>query len=286
MVFLALFDGVDSLAMNRAYDSRPIGIFDSGVGGLTVLKELVRTFPNEHFIYLGDTARVPYGAKSARTVERYTIQVADFLLRRNVKGLVAACNTASALGLGALRVHCDTPVLGVIQPGCQMALTRIKSPLDRIGIIGTRSTVASGVYPHTLALLEPQLQVSSLACPLFVPLVDEGLIDHAATRLIVEDYLAPFIESPVDVLILGCTHYPLLKTVISQVLGPKTVLIDSAEAVAGSLGKLLGQVIQMAPPDAKRLVDFHVTDVADRFQAVAGRFLNGIPVENVEMVDL
>jgi glutamate racemase len=328
--------------MDIQHDSRPIGIFDSGVGGLTVLKELARFFPHEHFIYLGDTARVPYGAKSARTIERYTIQVANFLIKRNVKGLVAACNTASALGLGALRAHCDTPVLGVIQPGCQKAVdqmnldsavrstnlaqpidspgktgedlitnkvtatspispdksidyamhalpnaeSRLNNPLGQIGIIGTRSTVASGAYPHTLALLAPQIKVRSLACPLFVPLVDEGWEDHAATRLIVEDNLAPFIENPVDVLILGCTHYPVLKSVIAQILGPQTKLIDSAEAVAESLGKLMGRVLLPASPDSEQKVDFHVTDVADRFQAVAGRFLDGLAVDVVEMVDL
>ncbi|MBF0358348.1 MAG: glutamate racemase [Magnetococcales bacterium] len=272
--------------MNIKHDSRPIGIFDSGVGGLTVLKELIRTFPNEHFIYLGDTARVPYGAKSARTVERYTIQVADFLIRHNVKGLIAACNTASALGLGALRAHCDTPVLGVIQPGCQQAMNRIRSHNDQVGVIGTTSTIASGAYPQTLATFEPRLKVRSLACPLFVPLVDEGWIDHPATRLIVEENLAPFIENPVDVLILGCTHYPVLKPVIAKIIGSKTKLIDSAEAVADSLAVLLSQVILPAPSDTRQKVDFYVTDVADRFKHLAGRFLDGYRVDNVEMVDL
>jgi glutamate racemase len=279
-------DGVESEFMKTKYDSRPIGIFDSGVGGLTVLKELLDAFPNEHFIYLGDTARVPYGAKSARTVERYTIQVADFLLRRNVKGLVAACNTASALGLGALRTHCDTPVLGVIQPGCQQAMGYIRDEHSHIGIIGTRSTIASGAYPNTLALLEPQLKVSSLACPLFVPLVEEGWLDHAATRIIVEENLAPFIKNPVDILILGCTHYPVLKPVIAKILGKQTKLIDSAQAIAESLGKLFNNVILPAEKNSTQKVEFYVTDVADRFQDVAGRFLDGLAVDSVEMVDL
>lgn len=273
--------------MTTLHDSRPIGIFDSGVGGLTVLKALVRAFPRERFIYLGDTARVPYGAKSARTVERYTIQVADFLIKLDVKGLVAACNTASALGLGALRAHCQTPVLGVIQPGCQKAVSTLAGRLGSVGVIGTRSTIASGAYPHTLALLEPRLKVRSLACPLFVPLVDEGWMDHPATRLIVEENLSAFTHQPVDALILGCTHYPLLKSVIGQVLGPRTRLIDSAEAVAESLGRLLEQgVIATAPPDAVSQVTFYVTDVADRFQSVAGRFLGEAVVERVEMIDL
>ena len=272
--------------METKYDSRPIGIFDSGVGGLTVLQELLRAFPQERFVYLGDTARVPYGAKSVRTVERYTIQVAEFLIKRNVKGLIAACNTASALGLGALRAHCDLPVLGVIQPGCQMALNISKKQQGSIGVIGTRSTIASGAYPHTLALLAPQLEVRSLACPLFVPLVEEGWINHVATRLVIEENLAPFIKDPVGILILGCTHYPALKSVIADVLGPHTRLVDSAEAVAAALGKLLGKLILTAPPGSKSQVDFHVTDVADRFQEVAGRFLDGMVVDSVEMVDL
>ncbi|MBF0455986.1 MAG: glutamate racemase [Magnetococcales bacterium] len=272
--------------MDTPYDSRPIGIFDSGVGGLTVLKELIAAFPHEHFIYLGDTARVPYGAKSVRTVERYTIQVANFLIQRNVKGLIAACNTASALGLGALRAHCETPVLGVIQPGCQKALAEMKSRSGHIGIIGTRSTIASGAYPNTLALLKPALKVSSLACPLFVPLVEEGWINHGATRLIVEENLAPFLKDPVDILILGCTHYPVLKPIIAQVLGPRTQLIDSAEAVVEALEKLMNQLLLPTQPDAKQRVDFYVTDVADRFQEVAGRFLGEIAVDRVEMVDL
>ncbi|MBF0195799.1 MAG: glutamate racemase [Magnetococcales bacterium] len=272
--------------MKTQYDSRPIGIFDSGVGGLTVLKELLAAFPNENFIYLGDTARVPYGAKSTRTIERYTIQVADFLIRRNVKGLVAACNTASALGLGALRAHCDTPVLGVIQPGCQQAMEHIKDKNSHIGIIGTRSTIASGAYPNTLALFEPQLKVSSLACPLFVPLVEEGWLEHTATRIIVEENLAPFIKNPVDILILGCTHYPVLKPVIAQILGKKTILIDSAEAVSESLGKLFKKVILPTQNNNTQMVEFYVTDVADRFQEVAGRFLDSLNVASVEMVDL
>lgn len=275
--------------MNRECDNRPIGIFDSGVGGLTVLQAMVRQFPGESFLYLGDTARVPYGTKSARTVERYTIQVANFLLRRGVKALIVACNTASALGLAALRAHCQTPVLGVIQPGCRAALAsrpRREAVPGRIGVIGTRSTIGSGMYPHTLALLSPRTRVDSLACPLFVPLVEEGWVDHPATRLIVEDNLKPLLQQPVATLILGCTHYPVLKPIIGQVLGPAVQLVDSASAVATEFAGLLDGTVLPADPQAAPRVEYLVTDVAERFQEVAARFLDGLAVAYVEMVDL
>ncbi|MBF0428704.1 MAG: glutamate racemase [Magnetococcales bacterium] len=270
------------------YDARPIGIFDSGVGGLTVLDALVRRFPNESFIYLGDTARVPYGTKSARTVERYVIQVADCLLHRGVKGLVVACNTASALGLSALHAHCQTPVLGVIEPGCRAAATLITKRADsgRVGVIGTRSTVASGAYPYHLALLNPRIHVVSLACPLFVPLAEEGWVDHPAVRMIVEETLAPLMDQRLDALILGCTHYPVLKSVIAEVMGPEIALVDSSSAMAEELGRYLGGVIVPAPPDQEQQLEFLVTDVADRFKEMAARFIEGVAGEWVKMVDL
>ena len=275
--------------MNNPIDRRPIGIFDSGVGGLTVLQALAKRFPAESFLYLGDTARVPYGAKSARTVERYTIQVADFLIKRGVKALVAACNTASALGLPALRTHCQLPVLGVIQPGCQAALRALQHnniAHGKVGIIGTRSTIASGMYPHNIALLDPVIQVTSLSCPLFVPLVEEGWVDHPATVMIVREVLSTFSKTKPDVLILGCTHYPVLKPVITQVLGPSVTLVDSAEAVGEALQQLMDKLIVPAPLDSEQSLVFMVTDVADRFQEVARWFLNDFVVENVEMIDL
>ncbi|MBF0367986.1 MAG: glutamate racemase [Magnetococcales bacterium] len=266
------------------FDPRPIGIFDSGVGGLTVLGALARQLPGESFIYLGDTARVPYGSKSPRTVERYTLQVADFLLSQNVKALVVACNTASALGLAALRTHCDVPIQGVIQPGCRAALSASKS--RHIGVIGTRTTMASGAYPHTLYLLNPKVQVSSLACPLFVPLVEENWLTHPATHLIVEESLKPFIHKKLDTLILGCTHYPPLKPVIKEVLGSEVRLVDSAQAVAEEMELRLRDLIKPTRPGTPQLLNYLVTDVAERFIEVAPRFLDGLPVKNVEMVDL
>ncbi|MEO5331762.1 MAG: glutamate racemase [Magnetococcus sp. YQC-5] len=270
------------------FDTRPIGIFDSGVGGLTVLNALVQRFPHESFIYLGDTARVPYGTKSARTVERYVIQVADCLLRRGVKGLVVACNTASALGLSALRVHCQTPILGVIKPGCRaaLALTAGFDAPKRVGVIGTRSTVASGAYQNHLANLDPRIQVVSLACPLFVPLVEEGWVTHPAVKMIVEETLAPLRSQSLHAMILGCTHYPVLTSVIAEVMGPDIALVDSSLAVAEELGRYLESVIDPAPPDQVQKLEFLVTDVADRFKEMAARFIDGVAAELVEMVDL
>ncbi|MBF0213749.1 MAG: glutamate racemase [Magnetococcales bacterium] len=269
------------------FDARPIGIFDSGVGGLTVLEALTQRFPHEGFIYLGDTARVPYGTKSARTVERYSVQVADCLLRRGVKGLVVACNTASALGLAALRAHCPVPVLGVIEPGCRAAIgvTAAREEPGRVGVIGTRSTVSSGAYPYHLAMLDPRIQVLSLACPLFVPLVEEGWVDHPAVRMIVEESLTPLFAQRLDALILGCTHYPVLKKVIAETM-PGVALVDSSAAVADDLGRYLGGVIRTAPPGQTRRLEFLVTDVADRFKETARRFIAGVEAEWVEMVDL
>ncbi|MBF0426180.1 MAG: glutamate racemase [Magnetococcales bacterium] len=270
--------------MVERYDSRPIGVFDSGVGGLTVFKAIARRFPAESLVYLGDTARVPYGSKSARTVERYTLQVGAFLLRRGVKGVVVACNTASALGLDALRAHCAVPSLGVIEPGCRMALE--SSPGGRIGVIGTRSTIASRAYPSALMRANPRVHVVCAPCPLFVPLVEEGWTRHPATRLVVSETLAPLRRESMDTLILGCTHYPLLKEIIQEVMGPEIRLIDSAAAVARELDRHLGHDILPAPPGHARTLDFLVTDVADRFQDVARLFLEEIPVVQVSVVDL
>lgn len=266
-------------------DPRPIGVFDSGVGGLTVLRALCERFPNENFIYLGDTARVPYGTKSSRTVERYTLQVSDFLLERGVKALVAACNTASALGLGALRAQVEIPVVGVIQPGAQTALDAMGKN-KRIGVIGTRSTIASGAYPQAINLLDPAARVTQLPCPLFVPLVEEGWSERPTARLIIEESLEPLLADPPEALILGCTHYPVLKEQIGAVMGPDVALVDSAEAVADALAQRLGDIIPPAPQNETRRLEYLVTDVADRFQEVAKRFLNDLPVSHVEMIDL
>ncbi|MBF0124222.1 MAG: glutamate racemase [Magnetococcales bacterium] len=267
------------------HDNRPIGIFDSGVGGLTVLQALIRQFPHESFIYLGDTARVPYGSKSARTVERYTIQVAQALLDRHVKLLVVACNTASALGLTALRRYCPTPAMGVIEPGCRLAATVSRNRC--IGVIGTRSTIASQAYPQTLATIDGGIAVHSWACPLLVPLVEEGWYRHPATRLVVEESLREVPASGIDTLILGCTHYPLLRQVIQEVVGPEVQLVDSASAVARTLVGLPANLLFPAAVGQSQQITFLVTDVADRFREVAHHFLQDqTAVEQVEVIDL
>ncbi|MBF0415441.1 MAG: glutamate racemase [Magnetococcales bacterium] len=280
--------------MSYPYDHRPIGIFDSGVGGLTVLQELLEKFPDETFIYLGDTARVPYGTKSPATVQRYTIQVAEFLLRQGVKGLVVACNTASALGLPALRAHCEVPILGVIEPGCQAAVGLFQDGAlatpdgDRprcIGVIGTHGTITSGAYARTLALLVPEYVIRSLSCPLFVPLVEEGWTNYPSARLLIRESLQPFIDNPVDALILGCTHYPILKPKIAETLGSTTTLVDSAQAVALALNRLMGAGIVL-PSAQRQFVHYYVTDAAARFREVAARFLPQLNMDAVEVVDL
>ncbi|HIJ85494.1 MAG: Glutamate racemase [Magnetococcales bacterium] len=271
--------------MSYPYDHRPIGIFDSGVGGLTVLQELLSGFPRETFIYLGDTARVPYGTKSPATVQRYTIQVAEFLLRQNVKGLVAACNTASALGLPALRAHCSIPVLGVIEPGCQAAVGLLRGEKNRVGVIGTHATIASDAYARSLALLVPECQVRSLSCPLFVPVVEEGWTSYPSSQLLIRESLQPFIDDPVDVLILGCTHYPILKPKIAQVLGSGTTMVDSAQEVALALNRMMGAGF-ILPASQRESIRFFVTDAAARFREVAARFLPQLEIKTVDVVDL
>ncbi|OSM02311.1 putative glutamate racemase [Magnetofaba australis IT-1] len=233
---------------------------------------------------MGDTARVPYGTKSARTVERYTIQVASVLEAHEVKALVVACNTASALGLAALRAHTALPALGVIQPGCRAALSATRS--GRIGVIGTRTTIASGAYRHSLFLMQPKVTVADAPCPLFVPLAEEGWTDHPASHLIIEESLAPLKQHDIDALILGCTHYPVLKQAIGKVMGPEIALVDSAHAVADDLADLMPEVVRPTFEDAQQQLRYLVTDEADRFTEVARRFLHGFPIERAEMVDL
>ncbi|MBF0624443.1 MAG: glutamate racemase [Magnetococcales bacterium] len=273
--------------MDTPFDPRPIGIFDSGIGGLTVLRAVAQRLPGESLIYLGDTARVPYGSKSPRTVARYTIQVADFLLARGIKALVVACNTASALGLEALGRHSPVPALGVILPGARLAAGTTRN--RQVGIIGTRSTIASGAYPRELTALDSLIRSHPLACPLFVPLAEEGWHHHPATRLIATESLQPLMAAGIDTLILGCTHYPLLAPVIAEVMGPEVTLIDSARAVADALAGRIGPEIRPAPPGARPTRTLLATDVPDRFEEVARRFLEleeSGGLERVEMVDL
>ena len=259
-------------------DSRPIGVFDSGVGGLTVAAALGRRLPAESILYLGDTARLPYGTKSEQTVARYTQTNVDFLVGRGVKAVVVACNTASAL---ALR-HLDTalPVWGVIAPGARRAAA---VSAGRVGVIATESTIRSDAYAAALRRLRPELDVRSQACPLLVPLVEEGWLDDPVTTEIVRRYLEPVLEAGIDTLVLGCTHYPLLVPLIEKVVGPDVRLVDSAEAVALEVGSELERLGLEA---RGRQGEDHVcvTDAAERFTRLAKEILHR-PVR-LELVDL
>jgi glutamate racemase len=262
--------------------SSPIGVFDSGIGGLTVVRALRQEIPNEAIVYLGDTARLPYGTKSARTVEHYALKSAQFLMDQGAKLIVIACNTATAHGLKAVREHFSVPVLGVIEPGAALAVQSSKT--QHLGVIATESTVLSGSYQKALHALSPDARVHAVACPLLVPLVEEGLVDHPATRLIAEEYLKPLVAAEIDTLILGCTHYPLLMPLIASIVGPQINLIDSATTVAQAVKETLTQYSLIAN---ERSEDdkFFATDVNARMQRVGSTFL-GSPLQNVTLVDL
>jgi len=264
-------------------DHRPIGVFDSGVGGLTVLRALVERLPHESTVYLGDTARVPYGTKSAEVVTRYSLRNAELLLRQDVKLLVVACNTASAVALPALAARLQIPVLGVIDPGARAAAARTRS--GKVGVIGTQGTVRSGAYQRALEAARPGVQVLSRACPLFVPLAEEGWTSGEVPRLVARRYLEEFAGAGVDTLVLGCTHYPLLKGVIAEVVGPGVELVDSAEATAVTVAALLAARGGEASPSAEPIHRYFLTDVPERFADLAARFL-GQPVQDVEQVDI
>ena len=260
----------------------PIGIFDSGIGGLTVVGAIRRALPHESLLYLGDTARVPYGTKSAEVVRRYAVNCAKFLLDQGAKMLVIACNTASAHALEALHEAFAVPIVGVIEPGARLAAQATKN--GRIGVIGTEGTITSGSYQRRLAALAPTAQVFPVACPLFVPLAEEGMSDHPATRLIAEDYLRPLAAHDIDTLVLGCTHYPLLKPLVQRVVGASVTLIDSATAVAEVTREQLIthhlDAARHAAPDR-----YFATDVGERVLRVGGAFL-GATLTTVTLVDL
>ncbi len=269
----------------------PIGIFDSGVGGLTVYRALHEHLPNERFVYLGDTARVPYGTKSLATVERYAVENAQFLAAHGIKLLVVACNTASALALPAIRQALNIDVVGVIGPGARAAVAG--SSGKRIGVIATESTVHSGAYTKAIGKADPNASVIERACPLFVPLAEEGWANEEVARTVAETYLKD-LRSSIDTLVLGCTHYPILKRVIQQTVGPQVKLIDSGEATGREVKSLLEEkdLARDAPETSARerqlcddLDHFYVTDAAERFARVAERFLGSKParLEAVEV---
>ncbi|SDZ77386.1 glutamate racemase [Desulfuromusa kysingii] len=260
---------------------RAIGVFDSGVGGLTVFKEIARLLPKENLIYLGDTARVPYGTKSVETVQRYALEAAEFLINRGVKVLVVACNTASAVALPQLRQRFQLPVIGVIEPGARRAAS---SQNQRIGVIGTEGTINSRRYPEAIHALLPDALISSIACPLFVPLAEEGWAEHEIARLTAVEYLQPLMTENIDTLVLGCTHYPLLRNTLRRVLGDGVSLVDSATETAKSVQQLIQQN-GLENPDSGGQHTFFVTDVPTRFEKVGQSFL-GKSLGRIEQVQI
>jgi glutamate racemase len=260
--------------------SAPVCVFDSGVGGLTVAHEVIRQLPHESLLYFGDTARIPYGPKSPETVSRYSREIADFLCDEGVKSIVIACNTATAHALTALRDEFDMPVIGVVEPGARAAVSVTTG--GRIGVIGTVGTIKSGAYERAILAIDPDVRITARACPLFVPVVEEGWTEHEATRLIAREYLEPLVAADIDTLVLGCTHYPLLKPLLREVLGPDVRLIDSAEETAAETARTLAAASLAAPSDADPTYRFVASDDPLQFLQLGQRFL-GDTIEGVEI---
>ncbi len=262
---------------------KPIGVFDSGIGGLTVVREIVRNLPGEDIIYLGDTARLPYGTKSPEVVQRFSRENLAFLKSKDVKLIVVACNTASSVALPLLTEGESIPVIGVIEPGAKAAISATKT--GKVGVIGTTATIRSGSYERALKKIDPSIVIWSKACPLFVPLVEEGWIEEEVTYLTASKYLGELADFGADVLVLGCTHYPLLKGVIQKVVGNGVKLVDSATETALDVARVLGERGIENNSDRKGKIDIYVTDVPYSFKDVAERFL-GSRINTFSRVDL
>jgi len=261
----------------------PIGIFDSGIGGLTVLKEIFATLPRENTIYLGDTARVPYGIRSPETVTRYSFENTRFLSSKQIKILVIACNTASSVSLDAVRGNFPVPVVGVIEPGAKAAAAATKN--KKVGVIGTEATVKSTSYPRAIQSVDPSVEVFSIPCPLFVPMVEEGWTEGQITEMVAERYLADIRAKGIDTLVLGCTHYPLLKAVLGKVMGDGVSLIDSAIETSREIRSILSASSLLNDSAGYVKHEFYVTDAPQKFLAVGERFL-GRKIEHIEQTKL
>lgn len=261
----------------------PIGVFDSGVGGLTVARALMQRLPHERIVYFGDTARVPYGIKSPETIAHFATQIAEFLLAQEVKLLIIACNTMAAVAARTIADLAPVPVLDVIAAGAQGAVAATRS--RRVGVIGTLATVNSGAYEHAILRIDPKVEILSQPCPLFVPLVEEGWFDHPVARLTAQEYLAPLLAQSVDTLVLGCTHYPLLKPLLQGVAGPHVALVDSADAMAMQAQALLRTHNLENSERGDVTHQFFVTDVPQRFQKIGEQFL-GRALTPVQVVRL
>ncbi|MDH7476521.1 MAG: glutamate racemase [Microgenomates group bacterium] len=251
--------------------NQPIGVFDSGIGGLTVVKEIIKTLPNEGIVYLGDTARVPYGTRDKKTITEFAVEMTNFLLKQRIKILVVACHTVSAVCLDKIRKISPVPVIGVVRPTVKY-LTGNKK-IKRIGVIGTRATINSRIYEKEFRKVNKELVIINKACPLFVPLVEEELINHPASKLIAKDYLKIFNNKKIDVLILGCTHYPFLKKTIQTVIGKKIELVDSAKPLAKELKKILMKRNLLTTKRIKTY-QFFVTDSPDKIHRLVNCFFN------------
>ena len=261
----------------------PIGIFDSGIGGLTVAKRIIAMLPNENIVYFGDTARVPYGSKSNETVVEYSYQDAQFLINKNVKLIIVACNTASSIAIDKLKEKFDIPIIGMIEPGTHLALESTKN--GKIGVIGTEATISNRAYSNELHSINKDLSIIEKPCPLFVPIAEEGWLDHEATKLIAREYLQDLIDFGVDTVILGCTHYPLLSGVIQKIMGDDVKLIDSGMAASLEVEDYLnGRGVRN---DSNQLGthQFYVSDLPAKFKSVAERFL-GTEVKHIEKIDI
>ena len=269
-------DGEKSMKIDR---NAPVGVFDSGVGGLTVAREIMRNLPSEKIVYFGDTARVPYGSKSKETVIRYSRQIIRFLLEQQVKAIVVACNTASAFALDAVKDELDIPIIGVIEAGARVAAAETRN--KRVGVIGTVGTVGSGIHEAYLKKLDPKIQVVGKACPMFVPLVEEGWLHDPVTVEVASRYLKELQEKEIDTLILGCTHYPLLRSTIREIMGEKVRLVNPAYETALELGNLLKEknLLSTGTQQEEFPYRFYVSDLANEFK----NFANSILPYDVEM---
>ena len=249
----------------------PLGVFDSGVGGLTVVRALRELLPLESIVYLGDTARVPYGSKSPDTIRRFAVEDTQFLVNRNVKAVVVACNTATAHALPHLQNTFRMPVIGVVEPGVEATLA--DPAAQRVGIIGTAGTIRSCAYQHAIAMQRPDVITEGKATPLLVPFIEEGWIDHPALKSVLREYLKPMLDKGIDTLVLGCTHYPLLIPVLKRMLGQKVRLVDSASTCAAHVKRTLETAGLLRTSKAKPSLEIHLTDYSEQFEALAHRFL-------------
>lgn len=269
------------------WHNNPIGVFDSGVGGLTVAREIMRQLPNERIVYFGDTARVPYGSKSKETVTRFSRQIVHFLETQDVKAIVVACNTASAYALEELEKEVNIPMIGVVRPGTRAALEATVN--KKIGVIGTEATINSGIYSRYIQESDRDVTIIGKACPLFVPLVEEGLWEDPVTDEIARRYLAELVDSGIDTLILGCTHYPMLRSTVGKIVGQQVALVNPAYETARELKALLadkGLESEHRPELGTELYRFYVSDAADKFQRFANSILTyGILSAKVIRID-